>query len=143
MASADTYVAERAAFRSDPLAIERTPAGYRSGLGYFWLAYGILRLACAVLLIVYSGTVTLMFGALLSRVPDPFVLMNFFHLFFVCAVVVGVLAGLFSLVAGWSLLSGGASRHKLAIIAALLSVSDIPFGTTLGAYTLAVFSARL
>jgi hypothetical protein len=143
MANVDTLLAERNAFRSEPLAIQDNPAAPGGALGYFWLAYGILRLIGAAVLIVYSGTATLMFGALLSRVANAFTLMDVFHFFYVCVIGLAILAGGFSIVAGWELIRGGRSRHKLAIVAALLSVSDIPFGTTLGCFTLAVFCPRL
>jgi hypothetical protein len=139
---ADTYVLERNRFRRDPVAIESNPSTKRSRLGYFWLAYGVVRLIGAAVLIVYSSTAALMFGALLSRVPNAFTLMNVFHFFYFCAVALALLAGVFSILAGWSLLSGTPLGRMLAITAALLSVSDIPFGTTLGAYTLAVLTPR-
>jgi hypothetical protein len=143
MTEGATYVEEREVFRRDPVTIENNPAAKPNTMGYFWLVYGIVRLVGAVALILYSSTATLMFGALLSRVPDPVALMNLFRFFYLCAVGLAAAAGLFSIVAGWSLISGAASRRMLVIVAALLSVSDIPFGTTLGAYTLAVFSPRL
>jgi len=40
-------------------------------LGGCWIVYGVIRLVQATLLVLYSGTATVMFGALLSRVPDP------------------------------------------------------------------------
>jgi hypothetical protein len=137
---ADTYVAERDASRRAPVAIENNPHTKWSRLGYFWLVYGVLRLIGAAALIVYSGTATLIFGALLSRVPNPLTLMTVFHFFYFCAVGLALLAGIFSILAGWNLLSGTLQGRVLAITAALLSVSDIPFGTTLGAYTLAVLA---
>jgi hypothetical protein len=43
------------------------------------MVYGVIRLLLGTLLVLYSGTATVMFGALLSRVPDPFSLMAVFH----------------------------------------------------------------
>jgi hypothetical protein len=72
-----------------------------------------------------------MFGALLGRVPDPFALMRDFHMVYAGIVVLTILCGLFGLLAG------------LALLAAFLSVSESPFGTTLRIYTLIVlFSLR-
>jgi hypothetical protein len=51
-----------------------------STLGILWALYGISRLIIALVLVVFSATATLMFGALLSRVPNPFALMSDFHL---------------------------------------------------------------
>jgi hypothetical protein len=44
--------------------------------------------------------------------------------------------GLFAFIAGAALIGGLRSGRKLALIAAVLSVSDIPLGVTLGIYTL-------
>ena len=110
-------------------------------LGVCWALYGILRLVTAVWLAFFSSTATLMFGALLNRVPDPFTLMNFFHFFYSLLVAVSAACGILGVLAGLALLSGAQSGRMLAIIAAFLSVSSIPLGTTLGIYTLIVLLA--
>ena len=110
-----------------------------STLGSLWIFYGIIRLVVVVLLILYSGTATLMFGALLTRVPDPFTLMSIFHFLYVVAIIVTALAGLFGILAGLALLAGNASARTLALAAAFLSLWDVPLGTTLGTYTLVIF----
>ena len=79
-----------------------------------------------------------MFGALLSRVADPFALMSDFHIVYAGMVILTVLCGLLGLLAGLALLANQRSARMLALIAAFLSVSEIPFGTTLGIYTLIV-----
>lgn len=79
-----------------------------------------------------------MFGALLGRVPDPFALMSDFHIIYAGIVVLTVLCGLFGLLAGLALLADQRSARMLALIAAFLSMSDSPFGTTLGIYTFIV-----
>jgi hypothetical protein len=91
-----------------------------------------------ICLVLFSGTATVMFGALLGRVPDPFALMSDFHIAYAAIVVLSVLCGLFGLLAGLALLANQRPARMLAIIAAFLSVSEIPFGTTLGIYTLIV-----
>jgi hypothetical protein len=73
-----------------------------------------------------------MFGALLSRVPDPFALMGDFHIVYAGIVVLTFLCGLFGLSAGLALLASQRPARILALLAAFLSVSEIPFGTTLG-----------
>jgi uncharacterized membrane protein len=108
-------------------------------LGALWMVYGIARLLAAVVLVVYSGVVTLMFGALLTRVPNPFFLMNIFHFCYVVAIIVSVLAGLFGLLAGAALLARKASARGLSVVAGILSLSDVPLGTSLGTYTLILF----
>jgi hypothetical protein len=107
-------------------------------LGVCWIVYGILRLIMAICLVLFSGTATVMFGALLARVPDPFTLMSDFHLVYTALVVLSVLCGLFGLLAGLALLANQRPARILALLAAFLSVSEIPFGTTLGIYTLIV-----
>jgi hypothetical protein len=107
-------------------------------LGVCWIVYGILRLVMAVILAVYSGTATVMFGALLVRVADPFSLMALFHVVYLCIIVLSGIAGVLGILAGLALLGGSASGagRTLAIVAAIVSVSETPFGTTLGIYTL-------
>jgi hypothetical protein len=89
-------------------------------------------------LLLFGGTATVMFGALLSRVANPFALMSDFHLIYACAIVFTFLCGLIGLLAGLAFLANQAAAHRLGLIAAFLSVSEIPFGTTLGVYTLIV-----
>jgi len=112
--------------------------GNRRILGTCWLLYGIFRAVVGICLIVFSGTATVMFGALLSRVPDPFTLMAVFHVAYVGLVILAVLGGLFGILAGLALLGNQRSARTLALTAALLSVSELPLGTTLGVYTLVV-----
>jgi hypothetical protein len=100
------------------------------------MVYGVVRLASAVLLILHSGTATLMFGALLNRVPDPFTLMSVFHFLYAGMIALSVVCGILGLLAGLALLGGQQSGRQLALVAAFLSLSNLPLGTTLGIYTL-------
>jgi hypothetical protein len=113
-------------------------SGQRRILGVCWILYGILRFIMGICLVLFSGTATVMFGALLARVPDPFMLMSVFHIVYTAIVVLSVLCGLFGLLAGLALLANQRPARTLALLAAFLSVSEIPFGTTLGIYTLVV-----
>ena len=119
-----------------PAANSRTPS---STLGALWLVYGVLRLVVATLLILYSPTATVMFGALLARVPDPLAFMSLFHFLYAALIVLTVLAGIFALLAGLALLAAKSSARLLALVASFLSLPDLPCGTTLGIYTLIVF----
>ena len=110
--------------------------GHRRILGFCWLLYGILRLIVGVWLVLFNGTATVMFGALLGRVPNPFALMSDFHVLYTGLVVLSVLCCLFGLLAGLALLTNQRPARTLALVAAFLSISEIPFGTTLGIYTL-------
>jgi hypothetical protein len=111
----------------------------RPTLGLCWILYGILRLAAGIWLILFTPTATVMFGALLNRVANPFPLLFAFHLFYTCAIILSAAAGVVGIIAGIMLASGNRSARPLAILAALLSVSNLPIGTTLGVYTLVVF----
>lgn len=110
----------------------------RRTLGLCWLVYGLLRLIMAVYLVLFNPTATVMFGALLGRVADPFALMSDFHVIYTGIVVLSVLSGIFGLLTGLALLANQRPARMLALIAAFLSVSEIPLGTTLGIYTLVV-----
>jgi uncharacterized membrane protein len=110
-------------------------------LGWLWFAYGVIRLVVALVMVLYSGTATVMFGALLVRVPDAFPVMDIFHLFYFLAIILAFASCIVSLLAGLALLGGKQAARGLAIAAGFLSVSDVPLGTTLGVYTLIIFLA--
>lgn len=105
-------------------------------LGACWIVYGVVRLIAAICLFLFSGTATVMFGALLNRVPNPFALMADFHVLYAAAIVLSVVCGILGILAGLALLAGNRSARMLALIASVLSLSNIPLGTTLGIYTL-------
>ena len=107
-------------------------------LGVCWVVYGVLRLAMTLWLISLTTTATLMFGAMLTRVPDPFTLMSAFHFFYLGVTMWSAASGVVGILAGVTLLAGQRSARALAIVAALLSLSELPFGIALGTYTLVV-----
>lgn len=111
-------------------------SSHRRLLACCWIVYGILRLVAGIWLVVFSPTSTVMFGALLNRVPNPFALMGDFHVIYAGLVVLSLFCGLFGILAGLALLANQQSARVLALLAAFLSVSEVPFGTTLGIYTL-------
>jgi hypothetical protein len=108
-------------------------------LGALWIVYGILRLIAAALMVVYSGTATVMFGALLVRVPDTVPMMELFHIFYFVAIVWTILSGILALLAGLALAAGAHAARTLSLIAGFLALPDLPLGIMLGAYTLIVF----
>ncbi len=114
----------------------QTSNGSSRTLGSFWVIYGAIRLIMVLFMVIYGSTATLMFGALLNRVPDPFALMDVFHFLYIMMTVLSVVCGVVGIIAGLALLAGQRSGRKLALIAAILSVCDIPLGITLGVYTL-------
>jgi len=107
-------------------------------LGILWILYGLLRFVGAIGVFLYTGTLTLMWGALLNRVPNPFALMDLFHGFLIFVIVLGVVAGVVSIIAGLSLMSSGQSARGIGILAAVLGLINGPLGIALGAYTLVV-----
>src|ERR1700681_4207786 len=94
-------------------------------LGSFWTVYGVIRLIMVLCLLIYGRTATLIFGTLLSRVPDPFALMGVFHFLYTVMIAWSAVGGLIGFVAGLALLGGQRSGRKLGLIAAVLSVSDV------------------
>ena len=118
-------------------ASAQNPRANSTTLGSLWVVYGILRLIALVLMILYAGTATVMFGALLTRVADFVTFMAVFHILYIAAIIVTALSALFSLLAGAAVLSGKSAR-SLSLVAAFLSLHDLPLGTTLGIYTLIV-----
>ena len=116
-----------------------TSDGRPGWLGALWAIYGVSRLIIALVLALFSGTATLMFGALLSRVPNAFALMADFHLLYVCIIAWNILSGVVALVAAAGLLGRSGSARKLAILAAFLALPVPFFGIMLGVYTLIVF----
>jgi hypothetical protein len=105
-------------------------------LGICWIVYGILRLAMTVWLVSFTTTATLMFGALLTRVPDPYTLMSLFHFLYLGVIIWSGACGILGILAGATILASQRSARTLAIVAALLSLSELPFGIALGVYTL-------
>jgi len=115
-----------------------SPNGHSRTLAMCWMVYGVIRLIMAVCLFIYGGTATVMFGALLNRVPDPFTMMTDFHIVYAVVIALSAACGILGIMAGLAVLAGNRSGRMIAIIASLLSLSDIPLGTTLGIYTLIV-----
>jgi hypothetical protein len=107
-------------------------------LGILWILYGLLRFVVALGVFLYSGTLTVMWGALLTRVPNPFTLMDLFHFFLIFVIILSIAAGIVSIMAGLALMSGGPSARKLGLLAAFFALINGPLGVALGAYTLVV-----
>lgn len=116
----------------------RNPERHLKILGVCWLVFGILRLLAAAWLMSFAGTATVMFGALLNRVPDPFSLMYHFHVVYFMIEVLAIVCGILGILAGLALLAGRRAGRILAVFAAFLSLSNLPLGITLGTYTLVV-----
>lgn len=90
----------------------------------------------AVLLVVFSSTARLMFGALLTRAPRPLPVMYSFEAIYWIVIAWSVVCAILSILAAGMLLVESRPAAKLARIAAFVSLPDIPFGLVLGTYTL-------
>ena len=111
-------------------------------LGLCWIVYSIFRLIAAVWLLSFFGTATVMFGALLTRVPNPYSLMSVFHLIYTGWIVLSAASGIVGILAGIALLAGAGASRILSLLAAFFSMPFLPVGTTLGVYTLVIFLRR-
>jgi hypothetical protein len=109
-------------------------------LGVLWLIYGVICLAKAAWILVYTATLTLMWGAIITHVADPFFLMDAFHAWLIGAVIVLVLAGIFAFIAGAALM--GSSGRAFALVASILAILTGPLGIALGTYTMVVTVPR-
>jgi hypothetical protein len=107
-------------------------------LGVLWILYGLLRFVAALVVFLSFPTLTVMWGALLTRVPNPFTLMDLFHVFLVFVIALAVVAGIVSIIAGLALMSGGPSARRVGMLAAFLALINGPLGIALGVYTLVV-----
>lgn len=120
-------------------SIARDPGSRRSTLGVLWLVYGVIRLVAAFWLFYMMPTATVMFGALLIRVPDPVTLMSAFHFIYAVMIIWSTACGFFGLLAGLALLAGWMSARTLALVAGFLALPNLPLGTMLGVYTVVLF----
>ena len=116
--------------------------GRSNALGLCWIVFGIFRLLVAVWMLSFAGTATVMFGTLLNRVPNPYSLMSVFHLIYSGWMILSAASGIFGILAGITLLTGTGVSRMLALVAAFLSVTFVPVGTTLGVYTMVIFLRR-
>jgi hypothetical protein len=117
------------------------PGNYRT-LGVLWLLYGVFRIIGGVWLLIYSPVLTLMWGALLNRVPNPFGWMDLFHVYLVLAIILAAISTIISLLAGATLLTGARSARTLALIAAFLAIISDPLGVALGVFTIVIVFPR-
>ncbi|MGC2333902.1 MAG: hypothetical protein WA581_20800 [Candidatus Acidiferrales bacterium] len=114
----------------------------RKTLGVLWALYGVLCFLEIAWLVVQAGTLSVMWGVLLGRVPNPYAWMSLFHLALVVAVALLVLAGIFSLMAGSAQLTRSRSRRNMALAAGFFGLVTGPLGLVLGVYTLILLLPR-
>lgn len=107
-------------------------------LGILWALYGILMIALALWIVLYQSTLTLMWGAIITRVADPFTWMSAFHLFLAATVAMALISGVLSILAAAALMKGAGSSRKLGLLAATFGLLGAPPGVALGAFTVAI-----
>jgi hypothetical protein len=107
-----------------------------------WALYGLLCVLTAAWAVVYSTTLTLMWGAIINRVADPFFWMNMFHIWLAAFVVILLLAAIFSFVLAVALMRGRAVGNPVAVVASVFAMVTNPLGIALGGYTLVVTVPR-
>ena len=114
----------------------KTTVASRKVLGVCWIVYGLARLLLAIWLFAFQTTATVMFGSLLTRVPNPFTLMDTFHLFYAVIILYSIVCGVLGAIAGLALLTGWSSARVLALCAGFLALPEMPLGLILGVYTI-------
>ncbi|MGA2418677.1 MAG: hypothetical protein ABSG69_01225 [Candidatus Acidiferrum sp.] len=119
---------------SDDL-LTKTTVGTRTALGLCWIVYGIARVLLAIWLLAFQATATVMFGTLLSRVANPFTLMDTFHFFYAAIILYSIVCGVLGVLAGLALLTRWSSGRVLALCAGFLALPELPLGLMLGVYT--------
>jgi hypothetical protein len=129
----------RAVYSAHPGTL--TASGTKT-LGFAWIVYGVFRLAVTVWLIAFTTTATLLFGALLTRVPDPFTIMTVFHILYSAVIVWSGISAVLGIVAGLTMLASQRDSHILVVAAALLALPELPFGVMLGVYTMTHNASR-
>ena len=116
----------------------RTNDGRHGTLGFLWVVYGVICIIKAAGIVVYWDTLTLMWGALLNRVANPFFWMSAFHSCLWGAVVLLIVTAIFSFLGAVALMQRGRSNHMLALVAGFLGLITGPLGIALGVYTLII-----
>jgi len=107
-------------------------------LGICWIAYGIFRLCMVIAAALLAPTATLMFGALLTRVADPFTWMDVFHVLYVCWAGLCFIGGILAILGGLALARRPNAGRGFLFAASFLALSDLPVGAAIGVYTLIV-----
>jgi ABC-type phosphate transport system permease subunit len=107
-------------------------------LGMLWAVYAVLMIAAAVWIILYNRTLMVMWGAIISRVADPFTWTGAFHLVLVATIAMALISATLSVLAAVALMQGAAAARTLGLIAAALGMLGTPPGIALGVFTIAI-----
>jgi hypothetical protein len=111
----------------------------QSNLGILWVIYGVICVAQAAWMFVEAPVLTLMWGAIITRVPNPFAWMDVFHIVLIAAIALGILSAIFSFLAGVSLMGASRPNRTLVLVATFLGLIRGPLGIAIGVYTLVLF----
>ncbi len=100
-------------------------------LGIFWIAYSVFSLLGGVVLLVLANT---LFRGLAydSRMPE------FLHPLLTAVAVFLLFKALAGIAAGYGLLQRESWARVLALVLGFLNLLQVPFGTALGIYTIAI-----
>lgn len=98
-------------------------------MGILWIAYSVLHAIGGAVLYVLSGT---LFAS--ERIMGPN--SSFLHPLMMVIAIFLLVKGAIGAVAGFGLIARQDWARVLALIAAVISLINIPFGTALGIYTL-------
>jgi hypothetical protein len=112
-------------------------------LGILWLISALVCFVKAAWIALEFPILTLMWGALLNRVPNPFAWMSDFHAVLTGIIVWDVLAGIFAIMGGLAWMQNSRSTPFFLTVAALLALITGPLGLILGVYTLAIALSRI
>jgi len=110
-------------------------------LGICWIVYGLYRVAMGIAGLIMAPTATVMFGALLQRVPDPFTWMSVFHAVYMGWIGLSFVCGALGILGGLALMRSPRDGRILLVAASCFSLSDLPVGIAIGVYTLIVLVA--
>jgi hypothetical protein len=121
--------------------MQNSDTAYRK-LGVLWIVYGVVCFVKVAWILVNEPALTVMWGTLLSRVPNPYPWISSFHFGLLVAITVLIVAGVFSFLAAVALLAGSRSGRNLGLVAGFLGLITGPLGVLLGAYTLLALFPR-
>ena len=116
-------------------------AGHKP-LGMLWVIYGVICIGKAIFVFVNVNNFTLMWGAVLNRVPDPYPWMTMFHFWILGAIVLLIVAALLCFGAAGSLLRGSRPSRPTSLMAGLCAICTGPLGVAIGVYTWIIFVPR-
>jgi ABC-type Fe3+ transport system permease subunit len=108
---------------------------YRT-LGILWLVYGAICIFEAAWLVVERNVLRIVWGTLITRVPDSLSWMSYYDMIWFVAVALAIMTAIFSFFGAFALMRRVISGRPFAQIASILAIIHGPLGVALGVYTL-------